>query len=342
MSRTVNAHQLEQLLKSLSEQHGPVHPVSLDGRTLLVCPKALGPVADFDQHPEVLRTVHSTGPFHLAARALYPSGSRVRVGGVEIGGPGFTVIAGPCAVETEEQLAAAAEAAISAGAVLLRGGAYKPRTSPYEFQGLGELGLRMLAGQRHLSGLGTVTEATQPDEVALVAEWADMVQIGTRNMQNFPLLKEAGRAGLPVLLKRGMTATVDEWLCAAEYIMSEGNPDVVLCERGIRAFGRETRFTLDLSIVPTVKRLSHLPVIVDPSHSTGDPALVGPMTLAAAAAGADGVIIDVHADPAAALCDGRQALLPEELKSIIDDLDRVTAALGRPLVRQPARAALPI
>jgi 3-deoxy-7-phosphoheptulonate synthase len=191
----------------------------------------------------------------------------------------------------------------------------------------------MLAGQRAVSGLGVVTEATQPAEVEQVAESADMLQIGTRNMQNFALLKEAGQSGRPVLLKRGMSATMEEWLGAAEYIISEGNPDVVLCERGIRTFGSETRFTLDLSIIPVVKRLSHLPVIVDPSHSTGDPGLVTPMTLAAAAAGADGVIIDVHADPDAALCDGGQALLPDEFKELMGDLERVTAALGRGLAQ---------
>lgn len=333
MSRTATDRQTELLRESLVEQHGPVHPVRLKGRLMFVCPKALGSQDDLEQRPEVHRVISSTGPFHLVARALYPAGSVVRVGNISIGGPDFTVVAGPCAVETEKQLDASARAVLSAGASLLRGGAYKPRTSPYAFQGLGVEGLRMLAGQRAVSGLGVVTEATQPAEVELVAQWADMLQIGTRNMQNFALLKEAGRSGLPTLLKRGMSATVEEWLGAAEYIMSEGNSDVVLCERGIRAFGRETRFTLDLSIIPVVKRLSHLPVIVDPSHSTGDPGLVTPMTLAAAAAGADGVIIDVHADPGSALCDGGQALLPEEFKALMGDLERVTAALGRGLVR---------
>ncbi len=333
MSRTATDRQTELLRESLVEQHGQVHPVRLKGRLMFVCPKALGSQDDLEQRPEVHRVISSTGPFQLVARALYPAGSVVRVGNISIGGPDFTVVAGPCAVETEEQLDTSAHAVLTAGASLLRGGAYKPRTSPYAFQGLGEEGLRMLAGQRAVSGLGVVTEATQPAEVEQVAQWADMLQIGTRNMQNFALLKEAGRSGLPTLLKRGMSATMEEWLGAAEYIMSEGNADVVLCERGIRAFGSETRFTLDLSIIPVVKRLSHLPVIVDPSHSTGDPKLVTPMTLAAAAAGADGVIIDVHADPGSALCDGGQALLPEEFEVLMGDLERVTAALGRGLVR---------
>ena len=333
MSRTATDRQTKLLQESLAEQHGPVHHVRLKGRRMFVCPKALGLQNDLEQRPEVHRVISSTGSFHLVARALYPADSVVCVGDISIGGPDFTVVAGPCAVETEEQLDASARAVLAAGASLLRGGAYKPRTSPYAFQGLGVEGLRMLAGQRAVSGLGVVTEATQPAEVELVAQWADMLQIGSRNMQNFALLKEAGRSGLPTLLKRGMSATVEEWLGAAEYIMSEGNSDVVLCERGIRAFGSETRFTLDLSIIPVVKRLSHLPVIVDPSHSTGDPGLVTPMTLAAAAAGADGVIIDVHADPGSARCDGGQALLPEEFKALMGDLERVTAALGRGVVR---------
>jgi 3-deoxy-7-phosphoheptulonate synthase len=333
MSRTATDRQTELLQELLVEQHGPVHPVYLKRRQMFVCPKASGSQKDLEQRPEVHRIISSTGSFHLVARSLYPAGSTVCVGDISIGGPDFTVVAGPCAVETEEQLDASAHAVLTAGASLLRGGAYKPRTSPYAFQGLGVEGLRMLAEQRAASGLGVVTEATQPAEVEQVAQSADMLQIGTRNMQNFALLKEAGRSGVPTLLKRGMSATMEEWLSAAEYIMSEGNPDIVLCERGIRTFGSETRFTLDLSIIPVVKRLTHLPIIVDPSHATGDPALVTPMTLAAAAAGADGVIIDVHADPSAALCDGGQALLPDEFKALMGDLERVTTALGRGLAR---------
>jgi 3-deoxy-7-phosphoheptulonate synthase len=333
MSRAATDRQTELLQELLVEQHGPAHPVYLKGRQMFVCPKSPGSQNNLEQRPEVHRIISSTGSFHLAARALYPAGSAVYVRDISIGGPDFTVVAGPCAVETEEQLDASAHAVLTAGASLLRGGAYKPRTSPYAFQGLGVKGLRMLAGQRAASGLGVVTEATQPAEVQQVAQSADMLQIGTRNMQNFALLKEAGRSGLPTLLKRGMSATMEEWLSAAEYIMSEGNPNIVLCERGIRTFGSETRFTLDLSIIPVIKRLTHLPIIVDPSHATGDPALVPPMTLAAAAAGADGVIIDVHADPSAALCDGGQALLPEEFKALMGDLERVTTALGRGLAR---------
>jgi 3-deoxy-7-phosphoheptulonate synthase len=333
MSRTASDRETELLHESLVKQHGPVHSVRIKGRLMLVCPGALDLQDDLEQRPEVHRVISSPGPFHLVARALYPAGSVVRVGNISIGGADFTVVAGPCAVETEEQLDASTRAVLTAGASLLRGGAYKPRTSPYTFQGRGVKGLQMLAEQRAVSGLGVVTEATQPAEVEQVAQSADMLQIGSRNMQNFALLKEAGQSGLPTLLKRGMCATIEEWLCAAEYIMCEGNSNVVLCERGIRAFGNETRFTLDLSIIPVIKQLSHLPIIVDPSHSTGDPTLVAPMTLAAAAAGADGVIIDVHPDPGSALCDGGQALLPEEFKALMADLERVTAALDRDLAR---------
>ncbi|WP_367127405.1 3-deoxy-7-phosphoheptulonate synthase [Saccharothrix sp. HUAS TT1] len=337
MSRTACAEETDLVRNALTSRHGAVHPVRLDGKWVFVCPGAADARSGVEGRSGVHRVIRTGGPFHLAARALHPAGSVVRVGNALIGGLDFTVVAGPCAVETDEQLDESARAVVAAGAALLRGGAYKPRTSPYAFQGLGVAGLRMLARQRAVSGVGVVTEATQPAEVAEVARWADMIQVGTRNMQNFALLKEAGRSGLPVLLKRGMAATVEEWLCAAEYVLNEGNPDVVLCERGIRAFGRETRFSLDLSIVPVVKRLSHLPVIVDPSHSTGDPALVAPMALAAAAAGADGVIVDVHADPAAALCDGGQALRPEEFKDLVGSLEPVVAAVGRSLARADAR-----
>lgn len=344
MAPSAGADEVRALLAELGARFGPVRTVRSGTGDLAVC-HAAGRDADAGEVARlagVRRVVASPGPYHLAARALRPAGSRVRVRGVEIGGPGFVVAAGPCAVENADQLARSADAVAEAGAALLRGGAYKPRTSPYAFQGLGVEGLRLLRGQGEASGLGVVTEATEPAEVAVVASYADMVQIGTRNMQNYALLKEAGRCGLPVLLKRGFAATAEEWLCAAEYIMSEGNPDVVLCERGIRGYGRETRFTLDLAIVPVVKRLSHLPVVVDPSHSTGDPGLVVPMTLAAAAAGADGIIVDVHADPAAALCDGGQALLPEDFKSLMGDVERVLGACGRELARPGGAGVRPV
>jgi 3-deoxy-7-phosphoheptulonate synthase len=233
----------------------------------------------------------------------------VRVGPVAVGEQ-LVVIAGPCSVESETQMLETAHAVKAAGADMLRGGAFKPRTSPYAFQGMGLEGLQLLARAREETGLPVVTEVIDPRDVSWVAEFADVLQIGTRNMQNFALLKEVGRAGKPVLLKRGMYSTLEEWLNCAEYILSEGNPDVILCERGIRTFETYTRNTLDLSAVPAIKELTHLPIIIDPTHSTGRISLIEPMSLAAAAAGADGLIIEVHHRPQEALCDADQALTP--------------------------------
>lgn len=317
-------------------RYGPVHLVNWPDRVLLVCPAAPAST-EVGAGGGVRQVFHTSGPAHLTERALQPAGTVVEVGEVQIGGPGFTVIAGPCAVESTEQLAAATEAVVTAGAALLRGGAYKPRTSPYSFQGLEEPGLRMLAEQSRRSGLAVVTEATQPSEVEQVVRWAEMVQVGSRNMQNFALLQTLGRSGRPVLLKRGMAATVEEWLGAAEYLLREGNSQVVLCERGVRTFGKHTRFMLDLSVVPVVKQLTHLPVIVDPSHATGSADLVAPMSLAAAAAGADGLLIDVHTDPPAARCDGPQALRPEQFADLMDQLRRLLDALGRPLEQRSGK-----
>lgn len=234
----------------------------------------------------------------------------VNVGGVAVG-KDLVVIAGPCSVESEEQTLKTAHAVKASGADMLRGGAFKPRTSPYAFQGLGLLGLKILEKARQETGLPIVTEVIDPRDVSWVAEFADVLQIGTRNMQNYALLKEVGKAGRPVLLKRGMYSTLEEWLNCAEYIMSEGNHDVILCERGIRTFENYTRNTLDLAAVPAIKELTHLPVIVDPTHSTGRISLISPMSLAAVAAGVDGLIIEVHHRPSEALCDAAQALTPE-------------------------------
>jgi 3-deoxy-7-phosphoheptulonate synthase len=242
--------------------------------------------------------------------------TKVEVSGHEVG-RGFTVIAGPCSVESEEQTLETARAVKSAGADMLRGGAFKPRTSPYAFQGLGLEGLKILDKARLDTGLPVVTEVIDPRDVSWVAEYVDVLQIGARNMQNFSLLKEVGKAGRPVLLKRGMFSTLEEWLNCAEYVLSEGNPDVILCERGIRTFETYTRNTLDLSAVPAAKEITHLPVIVDPTHSTGRLSLIGPMSLAAVAAGADGLIIEVHNNPAVAKCDADQALTPEMFSSLM-------------------------
>ncbi len=242
----------------------------------------------------------------LAAREGRPT-SVVKAGTATFG-TGFTVIAGPCAVETEEQTVATARGVKAAGADMLRGGAFKPRTSPYAFQGHGMAGLKILGIAGAETGLPIVTEVVDPRDVSWVAEYADMLQIGTRNMQNFALLKEVGQSGKPAMLKRGMYSTLEEWLNCAEYIMSEGNPNVILCERGIRSFEQYTRNTLDLSAVPALAELTHLPVIVDPSHATGRPALIGPMSMASLAVGGAGIMVEVHSNPSEALCDAKQAL----------------------------------
>lgn len=267
--------------------------------------------------------------YKLVSREHHAERSTVYVGGVPIGPDTVTLVAGPCAVETPEQTLEAARMAQSAGAVLLRGGAYKPRTSPYAFQGLGELGLKILADVRAETGLPVVTEVVAAHDVEMVARYADMLQIGTRNMSNFGLLQAAGEAGKPVLLKRGMNATIEEWLMAAEYIAQRGNLDIVLCERGIRTFETATRNTLDISAVPVVQRLSHLPVMIDPSHSGGRRDLVLPLSRAAIAVGADGVLVDVHPHPEQALCDGPQALVTEDLQKLSAELDDLTAVVGR-------------
>ncbi|MFB4264359.1 3-deoxy-7-phosphoheptulonate synthase [Nonomuraea sp. GTA35] len=268
-------------------------------------------------------------PYKLVSRENHPERSTVHVGGVPIGPDTVTLIAGPCAVETPEQTLAAARMAQAAGAVLLRGGAFKPRTSPYAFQGLGEKGLRILADVREETGLPIVTEVVDARDVEMVASYADMLQVGTRNMQNFALLQEVGAAGRPVMLKRGMTATIEEWLMAAEYIAQRGNLDIVLCERGVRTYETATRNTLDVSAVPVAQRLSHLPVIIDPSHSGGRRDLVLPLTRAAIAVGADGVIIDVHPQPEQALCDGPQALVDADLGELAQVMTDFPPLLGK-------------
>jgi 3-deoxy-7-phosphoheptulonate synthase len=307
--------------------------VSLGDATMLVTAESADAetVAAVTASKNVARVVQIPGSHRLTTRAFRADDTHVAVGPATFGGPEFVVIAGPCAVESSAQMSAAADAVHEAGAAMLRGGAFKPRTSPYSFQGLGVAGLALLAEQRTRTGLQVVTEVVTPKDVEVVAQECDMLQIGTRNMQNFDLLRAAGAAGRPVLLKRGMAATIDEWLHAAEYLMHMGNGDVVLCERGIRSFDRSTRFTLDLSAVAEVKRLTHLPVIVDPSHSTGQPHLVGPMSLAAAACGADGLIIDVHTDARNAMCDGFQALSGEQFAALMDRLRPVAHAVGRSL-----------
>lgn len=281
--------------------------------------------------PGVDHLIQVGKPYKMVARSLHPQPSTVKVGPASVGRETFSLIAGPCAVESEEQALTAARAAKAAGATVLRGGAFKPRTSPYSFQGLGKQGLEILARCRAETGLPIVTEVVDTGDVELVAEWADALQIGTRNMQNFALLKEVGQLHKPVLLKRGLSATVEEWLMAAEYVAQRGNSEIILCERGIRTFEQATRNTLDLAGMAVAQLESHLPVVVDPSHATGHKDLVAPMARAAIAAGADGVMIDVHHDPGQALCDGPQALTPDELGVLSKELKGLAAALGRPM-----------
>ena len=273
----------------------------------------------------VEKSVEISKSYKLASREFHPANSVIDVAGVKIGDGTPVVMAGPCAVESKEQLFEAAEIVKKAGAQFLRGGAYKPRTSPYAFQGLEVEGLKYLAEARERTGLRVVTEVTTVEAIERVTEYADMLQIGARNMQNFGLLKEVGKCGKPVLLKRGLAATIDEWLNAAEYIMNAGNPNVVLCERGIRTYETYTRNTLDLSAVAAVKHLSHLPIIVDPSHGTGKWRMVKPMAFAAIAAGADGLMMEVHPNPAKALSDGPQSLTPENYNEVMRGVQKISA-----------------
>ncbi|MBQ5503104.1 MAG: 3-deoxy-7-phosphoheptulonate synthase [Selenomonas sp.] len=278
-----------------------------------------------DALPGVEKSVEISKSYKLASREFHPANSVIDVAGIKIGDGTPVVMAGPCAVESKEQLFEAADIVKKAGAQFLRGGAYKPRTSPYAFQGLEVEGLKFLAEARERTGLRVVTEVTTVEAIGRVVEYADMLQIGARNMQNFGLLKEVGKCGKPVLLKRGLAATIDEWLNAAEYIMNAGNPNVVLCERGIRTYETYTRNTLDLSAVAAVKHLSHLPIIVDPSHGTGKWRMVKPMAFAAIAAGADGLMMEVHPNPAKALSDGPQSLTPENYAEVMDGVKKISA-----------------
>ncbi|MDO9534964.1 MAG: 3-deoxy-7-phosphoheptulonate synthase [Bacillota bacterium] len=279
--------------------------------------------------PSVERVIPVSLPFILASREFKKDKTIFEAGGVEIGGEKIVLIAGPCAVEGKEPFLRAAEAVKKGGADILRGGAYKPRTSPYSFQGLEEEGLKIMAEAREITGLPIITEVTDQHSVEIVARYVDIIQVGARNMQNFTLLKELGQVDKPVLIKRGMAATIEEWLMAAEYLLSNGNHRVILCERGIRTFETYTRNTLDISAVPIVKDLSHLPVFVDPSHGTGKWKCVPSMSLAAVAAGADGLLIEVHPSPKEALCDGLQSLVPEKFSQLKASIRGVAQAVGR-------------
>ena len=288
----------------------------------------------FENLPGVAEAIRVSKPYKLVTRDLHPDQTIVTVDDAIIGGDELAIIAGPCAIETRAQAFAVAEAVQRSGARFFRGGAFKPRTSPYEFPGLGEEGLKIMADVREEFGLKIVTEALDSEGVDLVEKYADMIQIGARNMQNSTLLRRAGRSHLPVLLKRGIAATIDEWLLAAEYIMAEGNYQIVLCERGVRTFAQHTRNTLDLAAVPTVRAISHLPIIVDASHGTGKNQLVTPLARAAVAVGADGVIIEVHNEPEVALCDAAQALTIQQYEQMVGEIraiHEVIAPAGAPV-----------
>ncbi len=283
----------------------------------------------FDAMAGVDRVMPILKPYKLASREAHPDDTVVTVNSHSLGGDAFALIAGPCSVESEGQYMKAARQAREAGASMLRGGAFKPRTSPYSFQGLGEDGLKIMAAARQETGLPIVTELMDPRDVETILKYADVIQIGTRNMQNFQLLSEVGKVERPVLLKRGMSATIEELLMAAEYILKEGNADVILCERGIRTFETATRFTLDLSAIPVIKKQCHLPVVVDPSHATGKRDLVLPLSLAAVAVGADGLLIETHPEPEEALCDGSQSLPVDEFMHFAGEVRRFVEMTGR-------------
>jgi 3-deoxy-7-phosphoheptulonate synthase len=283
----------------------------------------------FEAMPGVREVIRVSQPFKLVSREVKPDDTVIDVGGVRLGGPAIVVMAGPCSVESREQLLAAAHAVKAAGARFLRGGAFKPRTSPYEFQGLGEEGLKLLAEAREQTGLKVVTEVMDPDDLPMCLEYADVLQLGARNMQNFSLLKKLGGVKKPILLKRGPSATIREWLMAAEYVVAHGNYQVALCERGIRTFETATRNTLDLNAVPVLKALTHLPVVVDPSHGIGIRAHVPAMARAGIAAGADAIIVEVHPRPEQALSDGQQSLTPVEFEELMRQVRVIAGAIGR-------------
>ncbi len=314
MNRDATEEQVNGVIRTVELQGFTAHPIPGGERTSIGVLYNQGAIDEalFRSLPGVKETLPVTKPYKLVSREFHPVDTVVRVGDVSIGGDSLTIIGGPCAVESEEQVMAIAKHVKMAGGDMLRGGAFKPRTSPYAFHGLGEEGLQILAKVREAFGLPIVTEVMDLDCFDMVENYADIIQIGTRNMQNFSLLRRAGHAGKPILLKRGMSATVDEWLMAAEYVMTEGNPDVILCERGVRTFVKHSRNTLDLSAIPVVRRESHLPIIVDPSHAAGYRDQVMPLARAAAAVSAHGLMIEVHHAPETAKCDGGQALLPDQ------------------------------
>jgi len=331
MQQGATEQQIEQVIARLVESGFDVHRSTGVIHTVL---GGVGGKEDLDlgifEVMEGVKEAHRIiSPYKLASRVFRPQGTVVRIGGVEIGGDRVVVMAGPCSVESREQIDRSAEVVAGAGARVIRGGAFKPRSSPYSFQGLGEEGLQMLRAAADRHGLLVVSEVMEISQIPLVAEYADILQVGARNMQNFNLLRELGKQRKPVLLKRGIAATIEELLLSAEYILSGGNYDVILCERGIRTFETYTRNTMDISAIPVVKKLSHLPMVGDPSHGTGRRDKVAPMARAAVAAGADGLIVEVHPDPDHALSDGAQSLRPDQFSELMGQLRMIAPAVGR-------------
>ncbi len=333
MDITASPEQVQAVVNHVERLGLKAHPIPGAQRTAIGVTGNRGAVdpASWENLPGVKEIIRVSHPYKLVSREFRPDDSVVRVGGVEVGGNGVVVVGGPCAVESMDQTRTIAEHVRKAGGQLFRGGAYKPRTSPYSFQGMGEQGLEILARVREEFDLPIITEAVDNESLDLVVQYADGIQIGARNMQNFSLLKRAGKARKPVILKRGMSASLEELLLSAEYIMSEGNYDVILVERGVRTFIDHTRNTLDLSVIPAIKRLSHLPILVDPSHGTGKRNKVRPMARAGIAAGADGVMVEVHHKPEEALSDGPQAILPDEFALLIRECGAIAGVLGRSL-----------
>jgi len=337
MKAQATPEQIQAVCDHIEQLGFRAHPLPGAQRTAIGITGNKGEVdrGNLEELSGVAEVIRVSKAYKLASRDVKEEDTVVRFAGTDaaIGGSGLAIIAGPCSIETREQALEIAEEVAASGAQFFRGGAYKPRTSPYAFQGLGLEGLRIMAEIRERFGLRIVTEAIDNESLDLVAEWADVVQIGARNMQNFSLLKRAGKLRKPVLIKRGLSATLEEFLMAAEYVMSEGNYEVILCERGVRTFADHTRNTLDLSIIPAIQRLSHLPILVDPSHATGKRDSILPMARAAVASGADGIMVEVHNHPEKALSDGPQSIYPAQFASMMDELELIAPVVGRTLPR---------
>jgi len=331
MQEGATERQMEAVINRLVDMGFTVHRSTGIVHTVL---GGVGPVDDFDpvafEVMEGVKECHRiVSPYKLASRHFKPAGTVIKIGDVEIGGPEIVAMAGPCSVESEEQIAMSAEIVAAAGAKVIRGGAFKPRSSPYSFQGMGEEGLRIMRAAADRHGLLVISEVMDHVQIPLLSEYADILQVGARNMQNFNLLRELGKVRKPVLLKRGIAATIEELLLSAEYILSGGNYEVILCERGIRTFETSTRNTMDIAAIPVLRRLTHLPVVADPSHGTGKRDYVLPMARAAVAAGADGLLVEVHPDPDRALSDGAQTLHPKQFSELMRQIQAIATAIGR-------------